>query len=439
MRMNKNEKKALVPKLRFKEYDNAKQWRVISLIDIVDKNVKWSFTGGPFGSNLKSSDYKNEGIRVIQLQNIGDAEFINDYKIFTFKEKADELISCNIYPHEIIMSKMGDPVGRACIIPNFHPRYLMCSDGIRLVVDEKYYSKYFIYSLINSKFFRSIIESHSTGSTRKRIGLEVLKNLQMAVPEKEEQQKIADCLFSLDDLITAENEKLKALKEHKKGLMQKLFPAEGETVPEWRFPEFRGSGEWEEKKVTYIAKTSIGLVTTMTENYVENGVMLIRNSDIKTNRINKDNLINLDVSFAEKNRNRKFQEFDIVTVHTGDIGVSAVIDGDMVGSIGFATLNTRPNKKIINPYFLCWYYNSPRNINFAIRMSTGDGRNNYNLKDFDNAMIPFPSLSEQQKIADCLSSVDTLINVQTEKIEALIYHKKGLMQGLFPSIEEVGK
>ena len=142
MRMNKKDKVAFVPRLRFPEFCK-KNWDIISLIDTVDKKKKWSFTGGPFGSNLKSSDYTNKGVRVIQLQNIGDGEFIDNYKIFTSDKKADELISCNIYPGEIIMSKMGDPVGRACIIPHIHLRYLMCSDGIRIVIDENHYSKYF--------------------------------------------------------------------------------------------------------------------------------------------------------------------------------------------------------------------------------------------------------------------------------------------------------
>lgn len=92
-------------------------WKVMPLSDIADSKVRWSFTGGPFGSNLKSSDYVTRGVRIIQLQNIGDGKFKNDYEIFTSKEKADELISCNIYPGEIILSKMGDPVARACIIP----------------------------------------------------------------------------------------------------------------------------------------------------------------------------------------------------------------------------------------------------------------------------------------------------------------------------------
>src|SRR5690606_28217526 len=115
-------------------------------IDTADKNIKWSFTGGPFGSNLKSSDYTSKGIRIIQLQNIGDGIFNDEYKIFTSLDKADELLSCNIYSGDIILSKMGDPVGRACIIPGDNERYLMASDGIRLAVNEKEFSKYFIFS-----------------------------------------------------------------------------------------------------------------------------------------------------------------------------------------------------------------------------------------------------------------------------------------------------
>ena len=214
----------LTPKRRFPEFRDAEEWGEFKLINVTDKKVKWSFIGGPFGSNLKSSDYTTDGIRIIQLQNIGDAEFIDKYKIFTSEQKANELLSCNIYPGEIILSKMGDPVGRACLIPKKNKRYLMCSDGIRLVVNEKLFSKFFIYSSINSVQFRERLERAATGSTRKRIGLGDLKALPLVGPKLPEQQKIADCLSSIDDLITAQTQKIAALKAHKKGLMQQLFP-----------------------------------------------------------------------------------------------------------------------------------------------------------------------------------------------------------------------
>ncbi|TXK94009.1 restriction endonuclease subunit S [Methylococcaceae bacterium HT1] len=126
---------------------------------------------------------------------------------------------------------MGDPVGRACLIPDAHSRYVMCSDGIRLVVDEELYSKYFIYSLINATPFRSLVEKTATGSTRKRIGLSELKNLTFLVPRlKGEQQKIAACLSSIDNLTTAQAQKIESIKTHKKCLMQQLFPAVGEIT-----------------------------------------------------------------------------------------------------------------------------------------------------------------------------------------------------------------
>ena len=213
------------PKYRFKEFENDGEWAEKSLIDTVDKKVKWSFTGGPFGSNLMASDYTANGIRIIQLQNIGDGEFMDKYKIYTSIEKADELRSCNIYSGEIILSKMGDPVGRACIIPENINRCVMASDGIRLAVDEKKYSKYFIYSLINSIRIREAIEKKATGSTRKRIGLDELRGIKLTMPSQiKEQQKISDSLLSIDTIIMAQAEKIEQLKLHKKGLMQGLFP-----------------------------------------------------------------------------------------------------------------------------------------------------------------------------------------------------------------------
>ncbi|RKE77187.1 restriction endonuclease subunit S [Chryseobacterium sp. Chry.R1] len=213
------------PKYRFPEFENDGDWVEKSIIDTADKNIKWSFTGGPFGSNLKSSDYTSNGIRIIQLQNIGDGIFNDDYKIYTSLKKTNELLSCNIYSGDIILSKMGDPVGRACIMPGENQRFLMASDGIRLVVNEKEFSKYFIYSHLNSVLTRSKIEAKSTGSTRKRIGLDALKQIPILVPKSiQEQKKIAEVLSLVDELIIAQREKIEILKEHKKGLMQGLFP-----------------------------------------------------------------------------------------------------------------------------------------------------------------------------------------------------------------------
>jgi type I restriction enzyme S subunit len=202
-------------------------WEVKKLGEVVDFTIKWSLTGGPFGSNLKSSDYCSQGVRIIQLQNIGDGKFLDSYKIYTSELKADELLSCCIYPNEIIISKMGDPVARACLIPSNSSRYLMCSDGIRLVVDKlKFSTKYVLYT-INFDIFRNIANLASIGSTRKRIGLKELRFLPLPVPPTlAEQEKIATVLSDMDSEIEKLEVKLDKYKNIKQGMMQKLLTGE---------------------------------------------------------------------------------------------------------------------------------------------------------------------------------------------------------------------
>jgi len=202
------------------------EWEVKRLGDVADPDQKWSFTGGPFGSNLKSSDYTDTGVRIIQLQNIGDGQFHNDYSVFTSVEKADELLSCNIYPGEIILSKMGDPVARACIIPSFHERYLMCSDGIRLAVNPNRFNAYFVYLVINARDFRVRAENAGTGSTRKRIGLTELRSLELLCPELAEQNAIAEILADMDAEIAELETQLTKTRTLKQGMMHKLLTGE---------------------------------------------------------------------------------------------------------------------------------------------------------------------------------------------------------------------
>jgi type I restriction enzyme, S subunit len=220
----------LTGKKRFKEFglpvisedSIPNTWRKVTLRETAAKE-KYSFTGGPFGSNLKAEHYIDEGVRIIQLQNIGDGHFNDRYKIFTTEEKADELISCNIYPGDIILSKMGDPVARACFIPNSAPRFLMASDGIRLKVNKSEFDPFFLLQQINSPIFRKIAIAHSTGSTRQRIGLDILRDLPILTPPLPEQEKIAAVLSAADEEISTLEKQLAAYKQQKLGLMQQLL------------------------------------------------------------------------------------------------------------------------------------------------------------------------------------------------------------------------
>jgi type I restriction enzyme S subunit len=421
---------ALVPKLRFPEFRDAEGWAQKQLIDTADRTVKWSFIGGPFGSNLKSSDYVPDGIRIIQLQNIGDGEFFDDYRIYTSAEKADELLSNNIYPGEIIMSKMGDPVGRACLIPEWHDRYVMCSDGIRLVVDEKQNEKYFIYSLINAPLFRDVVEKTATGSTRKRIGLDDLKSLPMWLPKKAEQQKIAECLSSVDELIAAQARKLDALKTHKKGLMQQLFPREGETQPRLRFPEFRNAGEWRGKTFGDVSEVLMCKRIFAEETNPNAGVPFYK---IGTLGGVPDAFISREKFQDYKSRYNYPRKGEVLITCSGTVGKCLPFDGkDAYFQDSNIVWLDNPTGEVSNEFLFMLL----SNVNWGGLNSTTITR--IYGPDLRGMAIKYPEdKAEQQRIADCLTSLDDLIAAQVQKLEALKTHKKGLMQQLFPSPEEV--
>lgn len=422
-----SKKTKLIPELRFPEFVDEGEWEEKKLIETTDERVKWSFAGGPFGSNLKATDYTREGIRIIQLQNIGDGEFNDDYKIYTSEEKANELLSCNIYSGEIILSKMGDPVGRACIIPDILKRCVMASDGIRLVVDEKRYSKYFIYSLINSIHIRTAIEKKATGSTRKRIGLDELKAVKLIVPQKLEQQKIASCLSSLDEMIAAQGQKLDLLKDHKKGLMQKLFPQEGEKVPKYRFKEFEKDGEWVEMTINQVfGSFSGGTPNTSKKEFYGGSIPFIRSAEIDKEEtelsLTKEGLKNSSAKLVNKGDL-------LVALYGANSGETAISKID--GAINQAILCLQ------SEYSNAFTYNFlTLRKNWIVSKFIQGGQGNLSGNIIKSISIPFPSPKEQQKIASCLSSLDALITAQTEKIEQLKLHKKGLMQGLFPKIND---
>ncbi|MDG6137498.1 restriction endonuclease subunit S [Lactococcus petauri] len=253
-------------------------------------------------------------------------------------------------------------------------------------------------------------------------------NIDMKMPNDKEQQLIISFFENIDKTIALHQRKLDLLKEQKKGYLQKMFPKNGEKVPELRFAGF--ADDWEERKLIDLATTYIGLVTTMTENYTNKGTLLIRNSDIKEGRFDLSNPIYLEEQFAEENKTRRMRKGDVVTVHTGDIGTSAMINSELDGAIGFATITTRPTKEL-DSNFLAWYFNSNYHKKYAKRMSTGDGRSNYNMKDFNKNVIPTPQIDEQQKIGAFFKQLDDTIALHQCKLDLLKEQKKGFLQKMF--------
>lgn len=403
-------------------------WEITTFGNIADKSVKNSITGGPFGSNLKTDDYTNDGVQIIQLQNIGDGEFIDKSVVYTSVEKANELKSCNIYPGEIILSKMGDPVARACIMPFKAKRFLMASDGIRLVVDENKFSKHFVFHYINSKYFRNRAIDVSTGSTRQRIGLPELKSLDFIKPTLTEQKAIATALSDVDALITSLEQTIAKKKAIKQGAMQQLLtpPHKGGK----RLPGFEG--EWVETVFSEICSLVHGhQFRTEDFNHNTEGIKVIKIGNVMPNQLISDG--------SDTISSQRLQEFENFLLKEGDILMS--LTGNIGRVVRLQTLhepllqNYRVGKFVpdenIDPSFLSISLGSIETTRQLEQLSNAAAQANFGKQDFDKVNLFYPiDKKEQKAIAQILSDMDaeiTQLETKKEKYQAI---KQGMMQEL---------
>lgn len=265
----------------------------------------------------------------------------------------------------------------------------------------------------------------------KRHWISVFSKLRIAVPKNtQEQQKIASCLSSLDELIAAHNDKLDALKDHKKGLLQNLFPQKGEIVPKVRFPEFEDDGEWVEKKLGQIGVPLMckRIFKDQTTPNSENRIPFYK---IGTFGKEPDSYIAPELYKEFKSKYNFPKKGDILISASGTIGRLVVYDGEPAYFQDSNIVWLGHSEKEVSNDFLYYCYS-------IVNWQTSDGgviKRLYN-SDLKAISIKFPeNEKEQKKIASCLSAVDELITAQQQKIEELQLHKKGLMQGLFPKIE----
>lgn len=394
MRMNNKEEK--VPKFRFSKFVNSEQWISTELSNLLDYERPDLYI-------VESDNYKTEGTPVLTA----NKSFILGY--------TDE--KNNIYSRVPVIIFDDFTTEKKYVDFSFKIK----SSAIKVLKPKGNNVLKFVFELMNTINFEA--------KEHKRYYISTYQKLFVYVPKDvREQQKIADCLFSIDELIDAESRKLSALEKYKKGLLKKLFPAHGKTLPEWRFPEFKHCGDWEQTTLTKVAFYENGKAH---ENYIEEyGKYVVVNSKfIATNG---------EVKKYSNTANLLAKRGDILMVLSDVPNGRALAKCYFIEENNKYTVNQRICRLIphdIDSLFL--FYHMNRNKYF---LDFDDGVKQTNLKKSDVLACPVlkpKEEREQKKIANCLAEIDTLITEQFKKVERLKTHKKGLMQGLFPSLEEV--
>jgi type I restriction enzyme S subunit len=291
-----------------------------------------------------------------------------------------------------------------------------------------FYEQYF-QTTIWHQYLKSIA-NFGARFDRMNITSEDFFNMPLLLPSLPEQQKIASFLSAMDELITSQGQKVDVLKEKKKGLMQQLFPQQGETTPRLRFPGF--TGEWEEKKL-------------------EDVFTRLTNKNIEDNK----NVLTISAQYGLISQLEFFKKSVAASdvtgyylLHKGDFAYNkSSSQGKPVGAIKPLKLY---DKGVVSTLYICFRCKDPNAISFweqyfdagifdkEIMAIAQEGARNHGLlnvptNDFFGLTILIPSPTEQQKIAACLSEMDALIASESAKLESLQSHKRGLMQQMFPN------
>lgn len=367
------------------------------------------------------------------LSDLQEVPYINkDISLLKVKEES------YLQNGDIIIADTAEDltVGKAMEVQNIDGKILSGLHTILCRPKFKFSPRFLGYNLNSSSYRRNLIPLVVGVKVCSISKTNISKTSVMYPDDINEQQKIADCLSSIDELISAEEKKLSLLNEYKKGWMQKLFPAEDKTIPEWRFPEFQDNKEWETAKLINVADYRRGSFPQpygLAKWYDEfNGMPFIQVFDVDDNMRLKATTKNKISKLASKQSVFIGKGTLIVTLQ-GSIGRVAITQYDAY--IDRTLLLFEKFYMDIDKVFFA--YIIQRLFEIKKQSAPGGIIKTITKQALSEFTVKLPERPEQEKIAKFLSGIHDLISIQTERIEALKRHKKALIQGLFPVSEEV--
>ena len=307
---------------------------------------------------------------------------------------------------------------------------------LNLIVNKNHNNKFLMYSI---RFNKRRLRQYSQGTTFLEISRTNFGKIKIPCPKDiREEEKIASILSNIDELIQKQQEVITQTQKLKKGQMQKLL--------------LQGIGHTQFKKVKWYFGTQIeipkdwevrtlgSLVTLLTNGFVgqatvhytesENGVLYVQGYNIKENNFNFHGIKRVSQEFDEQNKKSRLQSGDLLTIQTGNVGTTAIVPDELVGSNCHALIISRLKREIADPEFYSQYFNSHHCKTMFKMIEIGTSLKHLNGSDMKKLQFLRPPLPEQKKIASILSNLDLLIQQENQYKEKLQKIKRGLMQQL---------
>lgn len=413
----KKDKKANVPKLRFPGF--TEPWEQRRFGEIVDKYVDAvntphegynrlgirSHAKGTFHSYVK----KGNELETAQIYRVAEGKFIVN---ITFG-----------WEHAVAITDIND-AGK--LVSHRFPQFSFHDD---MVPD------FFRYVIIDERFRHHLWLSSPGGAGRNRVlKIEEMLKYLMIYPSKQEQERIALFFNQIDHLITLHQRKLDDLKKLKKGLLQKMFPKNGEKVPELRFPGFKN--DWEQRKLSEVATmhARIGWQNLRTSEFLDSGdYMLITGTDFNDGAINYSTCHFVERERYEQDKHIQIKNGSILITKDGTLGKVAYVQGLSIPATlnaGVFNVEIKDETEIDNKY-LFQYLKAPFLMDYVDKKATGGTIKHLNQNILVDFPVLMPSKTEQEAIGVYFERLDNLITLHQRKLDHLKELKKGLLQQMF--------
>lgn len=420
---------AFGPKLRFPEFKEANGWRTTKLNTLLfeAKLRNRSLELGPADVLSVSGEYGC----VNQIEFLGRSYAgvtVKDYHVVEHGDIVYTKSPLKRNPFGIIKENKGKRGIVSTLYAVYRPFPECCAT---------YLDHFFSVDFHLNSYLQPIVRKGAKNDMKVN-NADVLRG-DICVPDFLEQQKIADCLDSVDALIATQVRKLEAQKTHKKGLIQQLFPQKGETQPRLRFPEFEGAGDWEVKRVDEWGDVLAGKALAV-------GAPGPLRPYLRTKNV-LDGAIDLSDVLSMPMTDHEFSRFEIldgdVLLNEGQsldlVGRTAIYRGEFGGrcAIQNQLLRFRPYAWTCPEFAAQAFRKCQKDGTFANVATKTTSIAHLGSSRFSSLRLAWPTLlDEQQRIGTCLTSIDDLIAVEARNLDALKIHKKGLMQKLFASTGE---
>ncbi len=419
-------KPALVPKLRFPEFLDAGNWTTEKLGAVA------TISSAKVGSNVCVPMSITSGVGLVSQEDkfgrviAGDS--YKNYLLLKSNDFAYNKSATKEYPEGFLTLYSGSKLAAV-------PNSIFTCFRINGESPDVRFLNYQFSDNLHGRWLRQFIQVGARANGSLSINDNDLMALPVPVPAGKksvsEQQKIAECLNSVDEMVAAQARKVDALKAHKKGLMQQLFPREGETQPRLRFPEFQNAGEWASDSLGNIFDTASGGTPSRAKQEYWNGDIPWITTSLVDFRV-----INGAEEFVTE---EGLKSSSAKLFPKGTVLMAMYGQGKTRGQVALLGIKAATNQacaailpcKGIDPYFV--FLNLAGRYEEIREMSNSGGQENLSQGLIREIWFAFPTdEDEQRKVTVCLSSLDTLITAETQKLEAIKTHKKGLMQQLFP-------